>query len=91
MNRSVNEDAQMTHSRRDPSGARPSESYEQVVQRWRGLRELLIRQLEMFETGGLTLHSNDEDVSSSAIVDLKRSILEFDVLISGDSGSANGG
>lgn len=61
------------------------ETQEQIVQRWRDLREMLIQQLEMFESGALTLRSNDVNVSLGAIADLKRSILEFDALISGGS------
>ena len=38
------------------------------------------------EGGGLTLRSNDVDVSARAIADLKKSILEFDALISGEPG-----
>lgn len=59
------------------------ETQEQIVQRWRDLREMLIQQLEMFESGALTLRSNDVNISLTAIADLKRSILEFDALISG--------
>lgn len=60
------------------------ETPEQVVQRWRDLREMLIQQLDMFESGALTLRSNGVDISPSAIADLRRSILEFDALISGE-------
>jgi hypothetical protein len=81
-----NEDAQMTHSRRAPtSPALSSEPHDQVIRRWRDLREMLIRQLDLFESGGLTLHANNENVSASAIADLKTSILEFDALISDDA------
>ena len=83
MSRSPGEDAQMNHSHSLTNGQAPAtETPEQVVQRWRTLREMLIRQLDRFETGGLTLHSNNADVSSSAIADLKNNILEFDALIS---------
>jgi hypothetical protein len=51
------------------------------VQRWRDLREMLIRQLDMFERGALTLHADRVDVSPEAIANLKREILEFDTLI----------
>jgi len=61
------------------------EPSDQIVGRWRELREMLISQLEMFETGALTLHSNEVNVSAAAAADLKRSILEFDALISGAS------
>jgi hypothetical protein len=44
---------------------------------------MLIGQLDMFEAGVLTLRSNDVNVSEAAISDLKRSIVEFDALISG--------
>jgi hypothetical protein len=52
-----------------------------VVQRWRDLREMLLRQLEMFETGRLSLTTDSVDVSASAIASLKREILDFDSLI----------
>jgi hypothetical protein len=52
-----------------------------VVERWRYLREMLIRQLDMFEQGNLSLKSGDLDVSTQAIAKLKREILEFDALI----------
>jgi hypothetical protein len=48
---------------------------------------MLTDQLAMFESGALTLRSNDINVAPAAIVDLKRSILEFDSLIS-DHGAA---
>ena len=53
----------------------------EVIQRWRDLRTMLINQLDMFETGALTLRSNGVNKSAEAITDLKRSILEFDALI----------
>jgi hypothetical protein len=84
MNRDTNEDAGMSHAHRSPSGSPcGSETPEQLVQRWRDLREMLIRQLDMFETGGLTLHANNRNISGAAIADLKHSILEFDAMISG--------
>lgn len=52
-----------------------------VVQRWRDLRQMLIHQLEMFESGALTLRTDQVDVSPGAISDLKREILAFDALI----------
>ena len=52
-----------------------------TVQRWRDLREMLIKQLDMFESGRLSLTTAGVDVSLPAIADLKRSILEFDALI----------
>jgi hypothetical protein len=54
---------------------------EKSVKRRRDLRELLIRQLEMFETGDLILRSNERNVSGAAIADLKRSIREYDAMI----------
>ena len=65
-----------------------SENRDQVVQRWRDLREMLIQQLDMFETGALSLQSNGVDISPAAIGDLRRSILEFDALISEDAPQA---
>lgn len=53
----------------------------EIEQRWRYLRDLLIEQLERFEVGVYTLHSNSEDVSAEAIAKLKRNILDFDQLI----------
>jgi hypothetical protein len=55
---------------------------EQLAKRWRDQRTMLIQQLDMFESGVLTLHSNHVNVSEAAIADLKTSILDFDVLIS---------
>lgn len=63
-------------------------SQEQIVQRWRDLREMLIQQLDRFENGGLTLHSDSADISPSAIAGLKERILEFDGLISKDASLA---
>lgn len=73
----ISRDHQAEHQRSPEDG--PGD---EVVQRWHDLREMLIRQLDQFETGGLTLRANDVDVSADAITDLKRSILEFDALIS---------
>ena len=53
----------------------------EIVERWTYLRDLLLQQLERFETGGLQMHSDEVDVSAGAIVKLKRDILDFDVLI----------
>lgn len=64
------------------------ETRDQVVQRWRDLRGMLIQQLDMFETGAMTLRSNGVDIAPAAIGDLKRNILEFDALIS--EGAARG-
>lgn len=84
MRRPHDEDAQI---RRDHAGhAAPGgggRTPERDVQRWRDLRGMLIRQLDMFESGGLTLRANDVNVSSAAIRDLKRDILKFDALILG--------
>jgi hypothetical protein len=55
-----------------------------IVQRWRDLRTRLIQQLDMFETGALTLRSNGVNISEDAIADLKRDISEFDSLIAVD-------
>jgi hypothetical protein len=55
----------------------------QVVQRWRDLRTMLIDQLDMFESGALTLRANGVNISASAIADLRRSIVEFDAMIAG--------
>jgi hypothetical protein len=55
-----------------------------VVQRWRQLRQMLIRQLEMFDQGSLSLKSAGVDVSADAIRNLEREILDFDALISDD-------
>jgi hypothetical protein len=54
----------------------------EFVRRWRGLREMLIQQLDMFESGRLSLTADSVDISGKAIADLKRSILDFDALIS---------
>jgi hypothetical protein len=55
-----------------------------IVQRWRDLREMLIRQLDMFDSGNISLRSNSVDVSAEAIANLKREIFGFDALISDD-------
>lgn len=57
----------------------------EVVQRWHDLRKMMIEQLDMFETGALTLRSNGVNISPGAVADLKRSILEFDALIARDA------
>jgi len=82
MKRRSTEDAQIKrdqapHAALDAAARTPKE----VVQRWRDLRGMLIRQLDMFETGGLTLRSNNVNISAAAIHDLKHDILEFDALI----------
>lgn len=48
----------------------------------------MITQLEMFESGRLTLKTAGVDVSSGAISSLKRDILEFDALILEDEDRA---
>lgn len=53
--------------------------------RWRVLRQMMIEQLEMFQSGALTLRTAGVNVSEEAIADLKRNIHEFDVLISAAS------
>lgn len=60
------------------------ETHAELVQRWRDLRTMLIKQLDMFESGALILRSNGVNVSPEAVADLKRSILEFDALIAQD-------
>ena len=60
------------------------QTHDQIVQRWRDLRTILIQQLDMFETGALTLRSNDVNISAEAITNLKHKILEFDALIAKD-------
>ena len=53
----------------------------EIRERWRYLRDLLIAQLDRFESGAMQMHSNEENVSAGAIVMLKRHIKEFDELI----------
>jgi hypothetical protein len=55
-----------------------------IVQRWRDLRQMLIGQLDMFDSGAISLRSNSVDVSAEAIANLKREIFAFDALISDD-------
>ncbi len=55
-----------------------------VVHRWRVLRQLLIDQLTMFESGRLTLTSGGVEVSAQAIERIKREIDDFDSLIAHD-------
>ena len=85
MNRASSEVARRSQLRRPPARTPASVSHDLVMQRWLTLREMLIRQLDMFERGGLTLHSNDADISSSAVADLKASILDFDALIAAEA------
>ncbi len=53
----------------------------EIRDRWRYLRDLLMTQLERFESGAMQMHSDEENVSAGAIVMLKRHIKEFDELI----------
>jgi hypothetical protein len=53
----------------------------EIAERWRYLRDLLITQLDRFESGALKLHSSDLDVSAAAITKLKQNIEDFDKLI----------
>ena len=55
-----------------------------VVQRWRDLRQMLIRQLDMFDSGSISLKADSVDVSAEAIVNLRREIFDFDALILDD-------
>lgn len=45
---------------------------------------MLIRQLDMFHTGSISLTTDNVDVSAEAIANLKREIFDFDALISDD-------
>jgi hypothetical protein len=51
---------------------------------------MLIQQLDMFETGALTLRSNGVNISAETISDLRRSIGEFDALIAEDDAEKPG-
>jgi hypothetical protein len=73
----------MATARPGQESGKTAETQDQIVHRWRDLRNMLAGQLDMFEAGVLTLRSNDVNVSEAAISDLKRSIVEFDALISG--------
>jgi hypothetical protein len=53
----------------------------EIRERWRYLRDLLIEQLSRFESGALSIHANNEDVSAEAISKLKQNIIDFDQLI----------
>ena len=59
-----------------------SQTRTRLLKQWRDLRGMLIRQLEMFESGSLVLRTDKIDISPAAIVELKREILAFDALIS---------
>jgi hypothetical protein len=62
-----------------------------VVQRWRDLRQMLISQLDMFDSGAISLKADSVDVSAEAIHNLKREILDFDALISDDEAKQSAG
>ena len=53
----------------------------EIRERWIYLRDLLIDQLGRFESGLLQMHSNEANISATAIARLKRDILDFDGLI----------
>lgn len=57
------------------------ETPEEIRTRWRYLRDLLIEQLGRFESGGLQMHTGDENVSAAAIARIKKNIREFDEVI----------
>jgi hypothetical protein len=57
------------------------ETPSELRERWRHLRDILIEQLERFESGAMQMHSDNENVSAGAIVMIKRHIKEFDELI----------
>lgn len=57
------------------------QSENEIVQRWRALREMLIAQLDMLQSGLLTLRANGVDLAPTRIDELKREIFEFDGLI----------
>ena len=58
------------------------ESMHDIRQRWRYLRQLLLDQLDRFESGAMSLHVAGQDTSPHAIDIIKKNILEFDRLIS---------
>jgi hypothetical protein len=60
---------------------RAMETQAEIRERWRYLRDLLITQLDRFESGSLQMHSGGDDVSAGAVVMIKRHIKEFDELI----------
>jgi hypothetical protein len=57
------------------------ETPREIIHRWRYLRDLLIDQLGRLETGALTIHTPDANVSPAAIAKLKQHILDFDQMI----------
>ncbi len=52
---------------------------------------MLMHQLDMFDSGSISLRSDSVDVSGEAMANLKREILEFDALISDDESKAAAG
>lgn len=62
-----------------------------IVQKWRDLRQMLIHQLDMFDTGSISLTSDNVDVSAEAMANLRREIFGFDALISDDETKATAG
>jgi hypothetical protein len=57
------------------------ETPSEIRARWTYLRDLLIQQLDRFETGAMRLHEAGVDVSPEAIATLKRNIIDFDQMI----------
>lgn len=57
------------------------ETPEEIRTRWALLRDLMLEQLERFETGALQMLSDEEDISAGAIRTLKRNIVDFDQMI----------
>ena len=53
----------------------------EIATRWRYLRDLLIDQLERFESGKMAMQSDGEDVSEGAIKRIKKNIADFDQMI----------
>lgn len=58
------------------------ESPAEIRERWCYLRDLLLQQLQRFETGAMQMHSEGIDVSPRAMETLKKNILDFDTMIS---------
>jgi hypothetical protein len=58
------------------------ETSDELRVRWRYLRNLLIEQLGRFETGAIQMRHEGANVSTDAIWELKKSIEDFDRLIS---------
>ena len=57
------------------------ESPTQIRERWQYLRDLLVEQLERFESGAMQMHADEKNVSLGAITMIKRHIQDFDELI----------